>query len=98
MKTSKLFDYHMHGKCLSCKSLCQSCEKDPTIHMPEQLSHWENTAIFFMGKEGREGNIIMFDLPSGIVCPRYGPPKKLPNEIFLSVCVCAACSVMSNSL
>ena len=58
--------------------------------MSEQPSHWENTAIFFMGKEGREGNIIMFDLRSGIVCLRYGPPKKLPNENFLSVCVLCA--------
>ena len=88
----------MHAKCLSCKSLCQSYEKDPTIHMSEQPSHWENTAIFFMGKEGRVGggDIIMSDFPSGIVCPRYGP-KKLPNEIFLPLCVCAVCSVMPNS-
>ena len=66
------------------KTLQYTCQSNLATGKIQLFSSWGR-------KEGREGNIIMFDLPSGIACPRYGPPKKLPNEIFLSLCVCAAC-------
>ena len=63
------------------KTLQYTCQSNLATGKIQLFSSWGR-------KEGREGNIIMFDLPSGIACPRYGPPRKLPNEIFLSVCVC----------
>lgn len=71
------------------KTLQYTCQSNLATGKIQLFSSWGR-------KEGLGGDIIMSDFPSGIVCPRYGP-KKLPNEIFLPLCVCAVCSVMPNS-